>query len=55
MLILIGTGISFDLTLSAIDELKKCDEIYIESYTNLIENENINTLEKIINKKNIFL
>ncbi|MBS3068051.1 diphthine synthase [Candidatus Micrarchaeota archaeon] len=55
MLILIGTGISFDLTLSAIDELKKCDEIYIESYTNLIENENISTLEKLINKKIISL
>lgn len=50
-LILIGTGINFDLTLSAIEELKKCDEIYLERYTNRIENEKINSLEKIINKK----
>ncbi|MDO8554173.1 MAG: diphthine synthase [Candidatus Micrarchaeota archaeon] len=50
-LTLIGTGISFDLTLSAIDELKQCDEIYIEQYTNLIEEEKITTLEQKINKK----
>ncbi|MBI2079816.1 diphthine synthase [Candidatus Micrarchaeota archaeon] len=50
-LTLIGTGINFDLTLSAIEELKKCDEIYIETYTNLIEQERIAQLEKLINKK----
>ncbi len=50
-LTLIGTGISFDLTLSAIEELKQCDEIYIERYTNLIEDEKITTLEQKINKK----
>lgn len=48
---LIGTGINFDLTLSAIEELKNSDEIYIETYTNLIEEEKIKSLEKLINKK----
>lgn len=52
---LIGTGISFDLTLSSIKELKKCDEIYAETYTNLIEDEKIKFLEKLINKKIIVL
>lgn len=50
-LLLIGTGISFDLTLSAIEELKECNEIYIEQYTNLIEDEKIVKLEKLISKK----
>ncbi len=50
-LTLIGTGISFDLTISAIDALKKCDEIYLETYTNLIEDEKIASLEELIDKK----
>ncbi len=50
-LTLIGTGIAFDLTLNAIEELKNSDEIYIETYTNLIEEEKIEKLEKMINKK----
>lgn len=50
-LTLIGTGISFDLTLNAINELKKCDEIYIERYTNLIEDEKIKALEREIGKQ----
>ncbi len=54
-LLLIGTGISFDLTLSAIEELKNCDEAYVERYTNLIEDEKLRLLEKIINKKIILL
>jgi len=48
---LIGTGIAFDLTVSAIDELSSCDEIYVEGYTNLIEDEKIEKLEKKISKK----
>ena len=51
VLILIGTGISFDLTLSAINALRQCDEVYIEHYTNLIEEEKIRSLEKLIAKK----
>jgi diphthine synthase len=54
-LLLIGTGISFDLTLNAIDMLMACDEIFIERYTNLIEDEKIKSLEKIVNKKIILL
>ena len=55
MLILIGTGIAFDLTLSAISQLKKCDEVYIETYTNPILDRNIEELEKYIGKKIIKL
>jgi diphthine synthase len=51
MLILIGSGISFDLTLSAVDEMKKCDEIFIEMYTNLIEGELVSQLEELIGKE----
>ncbi|MFH2106628.1 MAG: diphthine synthase [Candidatus Micrarchaeota archaeon] len=51
MLTIIGTGINFDLTLGAIDALKNADEIYIETYTNLIEKEKIRILEKLINKE----
>jgi diphthine synthase len=51
MLILIGTGISFDLTLSAVEEMKKCDEIYIERYTNIIEDKKVENLEKLIHKE----
>jgi len=50
-LILIGTGVAFDLTLAGIEALKKCDEAYIETYTNLIEEEKITALEKQIKKK----
>ena len=50
-LILIGTGVAFDLTLSGIDELEKCDESYIETYTNLIEEQKITSLESMIGKK----
>lgn len=50
-LLLVGTGILFDLTLGAVEELKKCDEVYIERYTNPIEDEKISSLEKLIDKK----
>ncbi|MBI5051567.1 diphthine synthase [Candidatus Micrarchaeota archaeon] len=50
-LCLIGTGINFDLTLNTIEELKNSDEIYIETYTNLIEPGKIEKLEKLIKKK----
>ncbi len=50
-LALIGTGIAFDLTIFAIDLLRKCDEIYIETYTNQIEDKKISSLEQVINKK----
>lgn len=49
-LLLIGTGIAFDLTLSAMDELRHCSEIYVERYTNLIEDDKIRTLEQKLGK-----
>jgi diphthine synthase len=49
-LLLIGTGIAFDLTISAMEELKHCDEIYVERYTNLIEDEKIKSLEQKLGK-----
>jgi len=55
MLCLIGTGISFDLTLGAVEELKKCDEVYLERYTNPISDERIAALERIIGKKVIVI
>ncbi len=51
MLILIGTGINFDLTLGGMEALEDSNEIYIETYTNLIENEKIEKLESKIGKK----
>ncbi|MEK6981597.1 MAG: diphthine synthase [Candidatus Micrarchaeota archaeon] len=48
---LIGTGIAFDLTELGMEELKKCDEIYIEAYTLPMEKEKIAELEKRLDKK----
>jgi len=50
MFYLIGTGIAFDITLSALETLKKCDEIYIEVYTNPIKGSEVETLQKRIGK-----
>jgi diphthine synthase len=49
-LILIGTGVAFDLTLSGVAALKACGEAFIETYTNPIEREKIRALEKEIGK-----
>jgi diphthine synthase len=49
-LILIGSGVSFDLTLSAIEAMKGCDEVYIETYTNPIEKGRIEELERMTGK-----
>ena len=53
MLYLIGTGLYYlnDLPLRAIDELKKCDEILLERYTNLNDITFLENLEKEIGKK----
>lgn len=48
---LIGAGISFDLTLSAVEQLKKADKIYIETYTGPVEQEVLDRLEKLIGKR----
>lgn len=52
MLWLIGIGLDDEesLTLKSIQVLKKCDLIYLDNYTNVI-NFDIKNLEKIINKK----
>jgi len=51
MLYLIGTGISMDLTLEGLSALKKCEEVYLEVYTNPALKEKISEIEKKINKK----
>ncbi len=43
--ILIGSGIAFDLTLSAVDAIAACDEVYIETYTNPMDGDEIKALE----------
>jgi D-alanine-D-alanine ligase-like ATP-grasp enzyme len=48
MLVLIGSGISFDLTINSLEELKKADEIYVESYTNLISDDKDVLVQKLI-------
>lgn len=50
-LILIGTGVSFDLTLAGLEALKSCDEAYIETYTNPIDEAKIRALELTCGKK----
>ncbi|MBU0591774.1 diphthine synthase [Candidatus Micrarchaeota archaeon] len=55
ILTLIGAGISFDLTLSSVDALKKADKIYIETYTGKAEKEIIEFLEKLTGKEIILL
>jgi diphthine synthase len=54
-LILIGAGVSFDLTLAGIDALRACDEAFIETYTNPIEPEKIEKLQSLVGKKIILL
>lgn len=49
--ILIGSGISFDLTLEGLESLRSCDEAYIERYTNPIEDSKLASLEGMIGKR----
>ncbi len=50
-LTLIGTGVSFDLTLAGFEALKSCDNAYIETYTNPIDQNRIQNLEQKLGKK----
>ena len=50
-LTLIGTGVSFDLTLSAIEAIKSCDESFIETYTNPIDISLIKAIESLSGKQ----
>jgi diphthine synthase len=52
MFYLIGIGLNpKHITFEAIEAINKCDSIYIDNYTNIFSQGNINDLEKIINKK----
>lgn len=51
-LVFIGMGLSRgDLTLKAMDALKKCDSIFCEMYTSILSNYSIEDVEKLIGKK----
>src|SRR5208283_3552250 len=49
-LFLIGTGVAFDVTLSGVEAIKRCQEAYIETYTNPIGEEKIRELEADVGK-----
>lgn len=51
MLVLVGSGINGDLTLDGIEELKKCDVVYVEIYTNPPIKEKLPDIESRIGKK----
>ena len=51
MLVLVGSGINGDLTLQGVEELKKCDAVYAEMYTNPPLKEKIAGIESRIGKK----
>ncbi len=50
MLVFISAGINFDLTLSGLEELKNCDEIYAEIYTSPIPSKIVDKLESNVGK-----
>ncbi|MEW6528262.1 MAG: diphthine synthase [Candidatus Micrarchaeota archaeon] len=55
MFILIGLGISGDLTLHGKELAEKCDEIYAEVHTGILQTGWQKKLERLINKKIIIL
>lgn len=55
MLLIVGTGLKpSHLTLEAIEKIKKCSKVYIDSYTSAFSEESVQELKKILGKK-IFL
>ena len=50
-LFLVGLGVSLDITLAGLEAIKASDEVYIETYTNPIEKEQITKLELLVGKK----
>lgn len=50
-LTLIGTGVSFDITLKGLEALRSCKEAFIETYTNPIPAASIEKLEKACGKR----
>ncbi|MCD6434588.1 MAG: diphthine synthase [Candidatus Diapherotrites archaeon] len=56
MFYLIGTGLKpKHISLEALEAIKKCDKVYMESYTSGFSESNIEELEKLIGKKIILL
>jgi len=51
MLVLVGSGINGDLTLQGMEEMKKCDTVYAEIYTNPPLKEKLADIESRIGKK----
>lgn len=53
MLWLVGTGINghLGLSLAAVEVLKKCDVIYVERFTSLLDEEDLAGLDAVIGKK----
>lgn len=52
MLYLVSLGLTpKDISIGAIDSLKKCDEIFFESYTSLFSEGGVRDIEKLVGKK----
>jgi len=51
MLLLVGTGVNNDITIGALEELKRCEKVYAEVYTNPMIREFLPQLEKMIGKR----
>lgn len=53
MLYLIGLGLQneFDITLNGLEAVKKCELVYLESYTSLLPGINIENLQKLYGKQ----
>ncbi|MEM2908994.1 MAG: diphthine synthase [Candidatus Bilamarchaeaceae archaeon] len=51
MLVLVGAGVNGDLTIAGLEELKKCDTIYAEFYTNPLLKEKKANMERAIGKR----
>jgi diphthine synthase len=54
-LILVGAGIAYDLTISGVEALRDCDEVYVEQYTNPVDESKIEEIELKVGKKIILL
>ncbi|VVC02465.1 Diphthine synthase [Candidatus Bilamarchaeum dharawalense] len=50
-LFLVGLGVSCDITLSGLEAIQTADNVYIETYTNPLDEETIQNLEKKTGKK----
>lgn len=57
MLLMVGLGLASetDLTLKAVEKLKKCDEVYLEYYTGNAVDLDLDNLNEIIGKETVLL